>query len=225
MVDTGRALRPGDHAISEAEWSRLVRYAERSGTGAMTVGHRSIRLGHHVGLLQLPGLRLEILPKLGLHTEQDGRALLVHMLREVLDLRITAHAAAPLHSRTGSLYDVLVDRFLTVTGQLLREGLTRAYREVEGNERCLRGRLVVDRHLRENVVHRERLYVAWSTLDADTLLHRILHRALEQVRGSARRSSQLASAAALLADFPEVSPAPVRPADFDRIRLDRGTLR
>jgi site-specific DNA-adenine methylase len=143
-----------------------------------------------VGYLQLGGLRLEVLPKLDRVGTGDWRALLVHMLREVLGLRIAVHSAASLRSRHGTLYDVLVERFLVLVAALLREGLSRGYRELEGNEPCLRGRLVIDRHVRMNAGHQERLYVAYSTFDADNLPNRILLRALEFVLATTSSASQ-----------------------------------
>lgn len=220
-----RPPRPGELAIDDRQWEALAKFAERTGTSALRIGHRSIRIGHHVGYLQLGGLRLEVLPKLDRVATGDWRALLVHMLREVLGLRIAVHSAASLRSRHGTLYDVLVGRFLVLVAALLREGLTRGYREIEGNEPCLRGRLVVDRHVRTNAGHQERLYVAYNTFDADTLPNRILLRALESVLATTPSASHRSTAEALVSEFPEVGRAPVRTADFARLRLDGRMLR
>lgn len=225
VARSGQAVRSGETPIDESQWELLARYAEGTGAQAFRVGHRSIHLGHYVGYLQIGRLRLEILPKLGRSAAEDWRALLVHMLREVLGVRIAVHSAASVRSRSGTLYDVLVDRFLALVTGLLREGLTREYREQEGNETCMRGRLVVDRHVRTNAAHRERLYVAYSTFDADTLPNRILLRALEFVLTTTPNATLRSTADGLVSDFPEVGRGPVKASDFARLRLDRRTLR
>jgi len=221
----GHPPSPWEVEIDEAQWEALARYAEHARTPPFRVGHRSITLGHHVGYLQIGKLRLEVLPKLRRAGEGNWRGLLLHMLREVLGLRITVQQASPLGSHAGSVFDVLVEHFLHLVDALLREGLACAYREVEGNETCLRGRLVVDRHLRVNVGHDERLYVAYPVFDADTLPNRILHRALVRVRQSTPDDALRCSAEALLGAFPDTMPGRVRRADFGRLVLDRRTLR
>lgn len=220
-----RLRRADDAEIERWHWEALAAYTERSGTTAFRIGHDTITVGHHVGYLQVGTLRMEVLPKLKRARDGNWRALLVHMLREVLGLRLVVHQASPLRSRPGSLLSALVDRYLDLVEGLLREGLVRAYREVEGNESCLRGRLVVDRHVRENAAHKERLYVAYPVFDADVLLNRILHQALAKVRVATADDGQRDRTEALLAAFPEVGTQPVVRADFDRIQLDRRTLR
>lgn len=170
VSDSRRGRRPEDAPIERWQWEALASYAERSGTSAFQVGLDTITVGHHVGYLQVGALRMEVLPKLRRAHDGDWRALLVHMLREVLGLRLVVHRASPLRSRSGTLFSALVDRYLELVEGLLREGLVRAYREVEGNEPCLRGRLVIHRHVRENAAHQERLYVAYPVFDADVLI-------------------------------------------------------
>jgi len=221
----GRGLRSGDQPIDQQQWEALAAYADRAGQAAFRIGHRKVTVGHHVGFLQVGTLRLEVLPKLQKSMDADWRALLPHMLREVLGVRITAQENSPLLSRPGAIYRVLLTRFLSEVDRLVREGLARAYREVESNERCMRGRLLVGRHLRLNAAHRERLYVAYPVFDADTVLNRIVHQGLLRVLETAPDEVLRSRAEALLGSFPEVSDARVRRADFERVRLSRSTTR
>ena len=223
--DRGERVRDGDLPIEQEEWEALAAYSERAGNAAFRIGHRKVTVGHHVGYLQVGRLRVEVLPKLRSAGDGDWRGLLLHMLREVLSLRIAVQQTAPLQSRPGTVYRVMVERYLDLVQGLLREGLARAYREVESNERCMRGRLVVGQHLRVNAGHRERLYVAYPVFDADRLLNRILHQALDRVVKTTADGDHRCRAESLLGAFPEVGRTPVRAQDFERIRLNRSTFR
>lgn len=212
-------------AFSHEHWDILARYAERTQSPSLHIGHKSIKFTHHVGYLRIGPVHVEVLPKLRRSGEGNWRGLLMHMLREVLGVRLAVHQATPLRSRAGDLYSVLVARYLDLVRGLLREGLTRAYREVEGNETCMRGRLLLARHLRVNAIHRERLYLSYPVFDADTLPNRMLQQALAQVVQTSGEEGHRTAAEALLGIFPVVGSQQVRPADFDRLRTDRSTAR
>jgi 5-methylcytosine-specific restriction enzyme subunit McrC len=221
----GKTLRPGEHPIDESQWELLSKFTERTRSPAFKIGHCCLTVGHHVGYLQVGGVRMEILPKLSRTSEADWRGLLVHMLREVLGLRISVQEPSPLRSRAGSLYDVLIERYLLLVERILHEGPACDYREIEANEPCLRGRLLVHRQVRENVGHEERLCVAYPVLDADTLPNRILRAGLDRVLETTPDGARRSTAQALSSEFPETERLQVRPADFDHLRLDRRTVR
>jgi 5-methylcytosine-specific restriction enzyme subunit McrC len=218
--------RRGPVVFTEAHFEALARYQERTGTPALRLGHRTIRLAHHVGYLRVGPVTLEIYPKLGAHRpDADWRGLLFDMLRVVAGVRLTAHEQAPLTSRAGDLYELLVGRFLDQVHALLREGLARSYREVEENSSTFRGRLLVGPHARTNAAHQERVFVAYEVQDADHLANRILRRALERVRRTTSSSDLRHRAEAAAVDFPEVTDTPIRPSDWGRLRFDRRTER
>jgi 5-methylcytosine-specific restriction enzyme subunit McrC len=204
----------------------LGAYWERTNTTAFTLGHRSVRLGHHVGYLRVGRVSLEVYPKLGRdRPDQDWRGLMLHMLRVVAGVRLAPQEHAELRHRSGDLYELLVERFVAESERLLREGLVRRYREVEGNESALRGRLVVARQLQENLARPDRLSVAYEVFDADNLPNRILHRALERVLRTTSSVELRGRSEAALDGFPTVSPGPIRPAEWQVLRVDRRTQR
>lgn len=212
--------------FTEAHLDALGRYQERTGTAAFRLGHRSVCLAHHVGYLRVGSVILEIYPKLGAHRpEEDWHNLLFHMLRVVSGVRFTAHDRAPLNSRAGDLFELLVARFLDQVHGLLRGGLARSYREVEENTSTFRGRLLVGAHARTNAVHQERVFVAYELQDADNLPNRILWRALERVRRTTASPDLLHRAEASAVDFPDVTDTPIRPSDWGRLHFDHRTER
>ena len=226
VVGEACETRRGPVVFTEAHFEALARYHERTGSAALRLGHKSIRLTQHVGYLRVGSVALEIYPKLGAHRpDEDWRGLLLHMLQVVAGVRLTPHKHAPLQSRAGDLYDLLVQRFLDQVHALLREGLARSYREVEENSQTFRGRLLVGAHARTNTAHQERVFVAFEVQDADNLPNRILWRALERVRRTTSSSDLRNRAESAAVDFPDVTDTPIRPSDWTRLRLDRRTER
>jgi 5-methylcytosine-specific restriction enzyme subunit McrC len=212
--------------FAEPHFEALARYQERTGSTAIRLGHRSVRLAQHVGFLRVGPVALEIYPKLSAdRPDEDWRGLLLHMLRVVAGVRLTGHDHAPLHARAGDLYEVLVGRFLDQVHALLRGGLARSYREVEENSPTFRGRLVIGSHARANAAHQERMYIAYEVQDVDHLANRVLWRALERVRRTVGSVDLLHRAEAAVGQFPEVTDTPIHPSDWERLHLDRRTER
>ena len=221
--DDGRG---GLATFEDHHFDALAKYRERTESQAFTLGHRSIRLCQHVGYLRVGSVSLEIYPKLSQdRPEQEWRGLLFHMLRVVSGVRLAPQDQAPLMHRAGDLFEMLLARFVELTRALVREGLARTYREVQENGTVFRGRLVVGAHLRENFVRKERLYVAYEVHDADNLPNRILHRALDRVLKTTGSPDLARQAEAALADFPDVSLAPIRDSEWSTLRFDRRTER
>lgn len=225
----GKGYDDGRGALATFEdhhFEALAKYRDRTDSKAFTLGHQSICLRQHVGYLRVGCVALEVYPKLSQEgPERDWRGLLFHMLRVVSGVRLAPQDQAPLMHRAGDLFEMLLARFVELTRALLREGLARSYREIEENGNVFRGRLVVGAHLRENLVRKERLYVAYEVHDADNLPNRILHRALDRVLRTTGSPDLARQAEAALSDFPEVSPAPIRDAEWSTLRFDRRTER
>jgi 5-methylcytosine-specific restriction enzyme subunit McrC len=219
-------VRGGETEFTMEHFETLAKYIERSGTPAMRVGHKRIKLGHHVGYLRVGNVSLEVYPKLreGM-PEGAWRDLLLEMIRVVEGVRLAPQDHAHLHQRPGDLYELLVTRFLQLVDGLLRGGLARAYRQVEANETVIRGRLCVSDHVRENAARPDRVFVAYDVYDADNLPNRILHRALGRVRRNASSPDQIHTAGAAMAAFPDVDTRPIAPGEWAAWRPDRRTAR
>lgn len=214
-----------DATFEEGHFDAIARHIDRSGSAAFRIGHRSLTVGHHVGFLKIGATRIEILPKLSASLEGDYRALLLHMLREAAGIRVSAQSPSPLQGRPADLYELLIERFVGLVEELLRQGLVRSYRSVAENTSRLHGRLLVGRHVRENVVHKERLCVSYDVFDADHVVNRVLWHALERVRRDHVDEGLVRRADTALRAFPEVTEAPILRADIDAIRLERRTVR
>jgi 5-methylcytosine-specific restriction enzyme subunit McrC len=227
IIDKPYPLVRGGEAVFTAEHcDTLGKYIERSHTSAMSVGHKRIKLGHHVGYLRVGNVSLEVYPKLREgRPDAAWRDLLLEMLRVVEGARLTPQEQAHLHQRSGDLYELLLTRYLYLVESLLRDGLARAYRQVEANETVMRGRLVVGQNVQQNAARPDRVFVAYDVYDADNLPNRILHRALDRVRRTASTLDLVHGADAAMSAFPDVDPRPISAADWAGWRPDRRTAR
>lgn len=219
------ATREGPSVPFQESWFELLaRFVDHTRSPAFRVGYRSLSVAHHVGYLRVGPLRIEILPKLAPDTDLPWRDLLVHMMNEAAELRLSLATESPLHRRPRDLFELLVARFVDLAERIVRDGLARSYREVEENGTVLRGRLLLPQHLRANAVHQERVYTAYEVWDADNPPNRILRAALDAVARTTTRADLRAHAEELLGAIPEFENRRLRPEDFTT-NLDRRTAR
>ena len=132
-----------------------------------------VRAQQVVGILAVPGITVEILPKVD---ADDGavRAALIHMLAVVKDLRIHHGDLAAMDTQRQDLLELLIrlfaDRLLTA----VRRGLPRRYVLHEEDLAVLRGRLNVKRQFTSLLASPDLIACRFDELSVDTPLNRVL---------------------------------------------------
>lgn len=221
-------LAVGEQGMTPRHFDALVRYNDRHGCMLFKVGHQRLHFGSFVGVLQVGMLTIEILPKAEKGSSADKgkwqRALL-QMLRQSGMIEVKAGPEANLRLRRSPLIDLYLDSFLSEVERLTHAGLTKKYRIAEGNLHKVKGRILFRQQISRNLLHRERMFTAHQTYDADNVFNRILKCALEIVGRLAVRPSIPARASALGLSFEQVSDARITAGTFERLSYERNTQR
>ena len=210
-------LRVGSQGLHEAHLAALARLQQRHGASWFTVLRQGLKLSSYVGIVQVPGLTLEILPKTD-DPRRPGAApdaathwrhVLLHLLRATYGLPVAVPGAAALAQARHPMLDLFVAALLAQAETLLRQGLKKQYRATEANRTVLRGRLLFGQQLRHNLVHAERFYTRAQTYDAAHPLNALLRQALQVAAAVAQSPALARRARSVLAHWPEVPPVPV----------------
>jgi 5-methylcytosine-specific restriction enzyme subunit McrC len=185
-----------------------------------------------VGVVQVPGVQIEILPKIDAlagaaakpdteEAQYEARRNLLYMLSVSGDVPVRSRDVARLAIRQAPLSETLSAIFADRLRQELLRGLERAYLQHEVNLRCFKGKLLVARQALHNSAHRERFYCRFDEFSDDTLMNRIFRAScrvlLEVTRTPA--TQDVLRQCLLLLDF--VSDTEIQEADFARIALNR----
>jgi 5-methylcytosine-specific restriction enzyme subunit McrC len=175
-------------------------------------------VGQWVGVLQIPGLQLEILPKTDNHDPPedaeeerkflgDTRANLVTMLLRGGLVAVRSRGVADLSLTRGSIHDRLVDAFLDRAIFELQRGLDRGYTSEEENLLALRGKLLVGQQVTRNAAQRHRFYCRHDIMsEATPICIRIKQacRVLAERSLPASVSVKVQDVLAMLDEVPEV---------------------
>ena len=215
----------GEGGVSEQTAHRLSLLSERA-TRRLRVpqpvlartARPSLQAGQVVGVLDVPGTCVEILPKID---RPDGavRKALVHMLSVANGLPVADGEMARLAAQDETLLEFLVavfaDRLLTA----VRRGLPHRYRRRQDDLPLLRGKLDIPRQIARHVVRPDRLACNFDELSVDTPLSRVLKAAVVRLRSITLHAANARRLAELSARFEFVgeSPDPLRePVGLDR---------
>lgn len=219
---------PSRRVLPQRLYDRLVRSeAAREDRGEAAVfrwRRNHCVVGPWVGVMQIPGLQLEVLPKtddddadVGDREVRDIRSNLMEMLLRGGLGAVRARGVADLALKRGNLHDQLVDAFLERTLFELRRGLDRGYSTEEGNLATLRGKLVLSRHVALNAAQKARFFCRHDVLTEATQISVRLKQACRVLAARALPVAVVVKCQQVLALLDDVPDLPFRHREPDPV--------
>lgn len=219
-----QSLRYTDSNIfKKHHFDALVKYNEQHQNKYFTIIHQGIRFGNYVGVMQIGGLTLEILPKVD-NREPNNKLLwqhiLLNMLKACKHLPIDSISETNLKIKNHSILDAYFELFLSEVERLLKIGLIKKYRRTQANLNTLKGKLLIKQNLQRNIVHKEKLYCEHQVYDKNHLLHQILLKAL-QILKNLEHHTLKDKINRLLLEFQDFDTVSINKKQFESIIFDR----
>ena len=132
-------------------------------------------------------------------------------------------ANANLNPENMNLYEIFINLYIQEVRRLVKNGIKSSYLNQEENLNVYKGKLLVNEHLKQNIVHKERFYVVFDEYQANCPQNRLIKSTLlklQQLTGSAQNSKEIRQ---LLVSFELVEPSKNYEKDFSKVVLDRTT--
>ena len=124
-------------------------------------------------------------------------------------------------SDTINLFEFFVKVFVKEVGLLMRKGMRSAYTQIQGNENVFKGRLLVSENIRENLVHKERIYVEYELFTQDRPENRVIKSTLEVLLKRSCDDRNLRDIKVLLSGLEEIPSSSDVQRDLAACRIDR----
>ena len=187
-----------------------------------------IQARNYVGMVQLEsGYQIQILPKIDFVDERDPDTstarVFINMLRSMRDFPGKVFSFANLKTEDMSIYEIFINMYVQQVTELTRKGLKSAYVREEDNLRFYKGKLMVSEHIKRNMVHRERFYVAFDEFNLNRAENKIIKATLLKLLKISTSSENQKMIRQLLADFEMVEASKNYDADFSQVVIDRNT--
>ncbi len=212
----------GEKGLTAEQLKALQVFYGENGVPYYTLINNGVRFCEYVGIIQVGGITIEVLPKADKSNDTNTwKTLLIDMLRSVGVFDIHAPSSSGLQLKAHSILDLYLALYLKELEYLLHRGLVKRYRKTEGNTTALKGSLQFGKHIQQNLVHQERFYVRYTTYDTQHLIHSILYKTLCLVRQINTKASLQSSIGALSLHFPKMPDIHVTEATFEKITHNR----
>jgi 5-methylcytosine-specific restriction enzyme subunit McrC len=197
-------------------------------------GHRNyIRALNNVGVVQVPGIQVEILPKIDHSFEENienktlenAQSNLLYMLSLTKRLPLVDRDLSSLNFQKFSFLEILFKIFVERLIKELRKGLDHSYINKEENVYFVKGKILINQNIKYNFANKERTFVNYDEFVSDTWLNRILKFCCKEILFLSHQSKTQMKIREALLIFSEVKDFPVREHHFAKVHLTRNTER
>lgn len=189
-----------DPPLRDVHLRQLERLNRQAGVDLVKLGYREIKATSYVGVIQLGRVTLQILPKVDKNRENEAAtdehvrsavSNLLWMLIYAGELPIREQGISSLLKQKSDVFEVLVHIFCARLIEQLARGPYRDYQRREELLPVLKGRWLLNRHLRERPLVQDRFLTAYDEFTADNPLNRVLCYTVHFLRCFSRDASNL----------------------------------
>jgi 5-methylcytosine-specific restriction enzyme subunit McrC len=212
--------------FTENHFKALVKFNEENDNKYFKPIYNGIQFGSYVGVIQIGGLTIEILPKTdksNYSTQQEKdtwQGVLLHMLKVCKKIQVETVSETQLKKRYHSILEAYFSMYLEEIEQLVKRGFIKKYRRTQSNQLALKGKLVFAQNIQKNTVHKERFYCEHQVYNKDHVIHQILLKGL-QVLASLNTSHLTDKINRLLFQFDAVKHININVKHFEKVILNR----
>lgn len=215
-------LDPSRPSVTQGQATALSRLKELHGFEVFRyVGENMLSAQQYVGVVQLGGVTLEVLPKIEGIDQASVRKNLVAMLALALDVDISERDVARVATQKHGILEILIKLFCDKLFAQVHRGLVRRYEAREENLPVLRGKLGVVEQVRQNAANPERLYCRFDEFHEDSPLNQILKACIRLLLRVSRELINQRKLAELLLIFEGVSDVPRQSLLWRQVTFDR----
>ncbi len=208
------------HLDSLSKWLERNQTTEDNSQYFSLIDH-GVKFKSWVGILQVGNLYIEVLPKI---SNQDGsskdvqdewRNRLCKMISftKTLDIRTTEQSSQ--NTKSQPLWEIFYRYYLSLVQDLIKSGLVKSYKHEIANRTSLKGKLIFQKQITKNVVHKEKFYTDASVYNRDTLVNQVLFKALRLISKYPSISFESKS---LLENFEEITDKKPQQVDWNKIQ-------
>lgn len=211
--------------FNQKHFDALTKFNELHNGRYFQVGYKNITCKQYVGVIQVDGLCVEILPKADKTSGNENlwQGVLIEMLKTTHKLKVYKVGNAEVNKQNIHLLDIYFEWFLNELQIIIRSGLLRKYYRKQGNLSVLKGKLIFDKQISQNRTHRERFYTEYQIYDYDHLIHQILQQALTIITHISKGNYLYNRCKIVALNFPEVKKIMATKDVFEKIPKNRKT--
>lgn len=186
----------------------------------------TVTFKNYVGLIQINNkFQIQILPKIEFAKgeKDETKQIFIKMLRSMKDFPSKVFTNANLKFEKMNLYEIFINMYLQEVRRLIKHGIKSAYIGQEDNLNVYKGKLLVEKHIKQNFIHKERFYVGFDEYQVNRAENKLIKSTLlklQKLTSSMENSKEIRQ---LLTAFELVKPSTNYDKDFAKVVINRHT--
>ena len=186
----------------------------------------TVTFKNYVGLIQVKNnYQIQVLPKIEFAKgeKDETKRVFMRMLRGMKDFPSKVFTNANLKIDRMNLYEIFINMYIQEVRQLVKHGIKSSYVGQEDNLMIYKGKLLVNEHIKHNLIHKERFYLGFDEYQVNRAENKLIKSTLlklQKLTTSAENSKEIRQ---LLTAFELVEPSTNYDKDFSKIVTDRST--
>lgn len=185
-------------------------------------GVKVIKPRNYVGVINIDNkVQIEILPKVDIGDDCKLRKLFLKMLSSLKEFKGKSFKNAQLNDSKLPIYEVFIQMYLNEVQELLKKGLKSDYVTLKGNLPFFKGKLLVNQHIKQNIVRKDRFYMAYDEFHINRPENRLIKTTLLKLNKISSNGKNQLLAKRLLAEFEMVNQSTNIDKDFSLVKKDR----
>lgn len=145
------------------------------------------------------------------------------MLKSMKDFPSKVFNDAILKVDRMNLYEIFINMYLQEVRQLVKRGIKSAYVAHEDNLKFYKGKLLTSQHIKTNMAHKERFYVAYDEFHPNRPENKLVKATLLKLQKLTTSAENTKEIRQLLTAFEMVEPSTNYTKDFSQVKIDRNT--
>lgn len=189
-----------------------------------------IRIKNYVGLIELKsGFQIQILPKISLGDEKKEiihtktKKVFIEMLKSMKEFPNKIFTTANLNVNKMNLYEIFINMYIQEVRKLIKRGIKSSYIEKQGNIQYFKGKLLFNKHIKENLFHQERFFVQFDEFQTNRPENKIIKSTLLKLQKISSSVENVKQIKQILINFELVEPSTNYAKDFSKVVIDRNT--
>ena len=192
------------------------------------VGHNHhlgdyISAKNYVGLVELKSsYQIQILPKLELgETQDETQRVFRKMLSSMKDFPAKISDKASLKDERMNLYEIFINMYLSEVQRLLKRGLKSNYVSEDENLNKVKGKILINEQIKNNLAHKERIYVRYDDYQINRPENKIIKTTLLKLKTLTNSDKTVSKIRQQLTSFENVDESFNYEKDFSKVNIDR----
>lgn len=179
----------------------------------------SLSVTNHAGMISFSeGNSIIVVPEIKSVRSDEGAA---HTFMEML---YSVFGISTIGALAENLFEFFIRGFVDAVTKLTTRGLRSKYHLISGNEKSVKGKIVFNEHIRQNYIHKERIFVEYEYYSQNRPENRLIKTTLEALSRKTTDSHNIKALKNLISHMEEIPSTTDVDKDLSMVVLDRNMV-